>query len=103
MYDSMPWCEDYLNGALNKGMVQAIKSMKIWIDDWLLLWKDRRATRAGINSVLNRAAALDFMGGFNKVMAKYYYSIIVPATDSLFGQLADHLTILEGIANFIYV
>jgi len=90
MMPTFPWCKTYLNGAVNTGIIEILKSVRNHMIDWVALWQDRRETRAGIISVLNSTKSVDVLPTLNKLMAKIYYAIVIPATDGMFAEFANN-------------
>lgn len=96
------WCGTYLNGALNTGIIEILKSLRAMFQEWITLWKDRRATYAGIVSVLNSAKSVDFLPTFNKVLVRIYYAITSPANNAIYAELADNLERLKMVSDIVY-
>jgi hypothetical protein len=86
-----PWCGSVHNGAFKNGIIEILKLLRGFWDDWIRMFEDMRGTRAGIERVLNFRKAVDIMPVYNKIMSKLYYSIVVPATDGLFGEFKSNL------------
>ena len=89
MVNNFPWCRTLAHGLTNNSMIEILKLLRNFWDDWIRMWEDRRykSYEDGIKQVLRYQKAVDIFTYYNKIMASMYYAIVIPVGDGVFGEL----------------
>jgi hypothetical protein len=86
LYTNTPWCKDeYLNGYTRDNIIVMLKGIRIQIMGFIGRWLGDRGSWDAIKKNWRAQDTWDLMGGYNKLCAKVYYWVILPATDAIFG------------------
>ena len=95
LYTNTPWCEDeYLNGSTRDNIIVMLKGIRIQIMGFIGRWLGDRGSWDAIKKNWRAQDTWDLMGGYNKLCAKVYYWVILPATDAIFGVATRNTDVL---------